>query len=903
MSGSTRRGGTTARAAGPCGAAGLAALAFAACAGGGAVPARGAPAAVEWPDGSRLQGEVEAVLPDGGPVMLRRAGADEPLALARGHGAAVRFTATEPAAAPPAARVILRNGDVWAGRAAGFTRDGLLFADEAADEPFALPWDAVRVFEPVHPDRLAPPIDLLGGAVLAGSAFPVAPSGAGLLRRGGPDGPVVTAADLLVVTPEGAVARDRTPLRYTELGQGGPVALDIEIEGGPGTVFRAHLVHLSDLGRQEMSAIWGEGKVSGRWNGPPGPVAADPDAPPPTPFHVPQAEGTVYWTLCADFDRGLFVWRRDGIEVHRMTGPSGAGAGEPGLVIYPPMAGHGRLRVLRVRPWRDPPGDEESGAPVPVLVRRAGAAPLAASRIAGDDDGLTVEPAGGGGGEQRVPWAEVAAVCFAGPPAADPAPAARVATRSGSRVTLDVASLDAARLRGRAAWGEAAFDPARLLAVAWPEAGSAGPEARLALRSGESLGGRPEAADGRAVRWSSPRLAAPASFGADGVAAIRFPTPARRRTPAGMALAVLRNGERVPGGVTGLADGLLTLATPFGGTARLPAEQLLRLEVRHPDAGLLLEGFGPPERWEQELPAPRRATFEGGALTLAALVDGLGGLGGVTREYIALPDRFRIELTASCPGVVPCFVLHAFPDYRVAAGRPMISDPAVGVRFCLTEEGPAIRTGGGVGTDASTNVTGPLPGDLAAAPVAVTVYVDRPGGSMALSVGGAPPVTAAMLPDQRWQGSRIALRALRRYPPVTLSDFRLSSWNGVLPRAGEAGEGGGLARIELVNGDTLAGRPEALSEGVLRLAAEEGGDPVPVPLDRVQRIVWSHAPAPAGAAPAGSWTVEAAWGARFLPAAARLGPGGAALFEHPALGPAVVPAEALTAVRFPAGGD
>ncbi len=884
-----------------------AALVLALAAAAGAAATDGLRATVSWPDGSRLEGLLDGIRPDGGPLVLRHPASAEPLLPVR-HGAAVRFTAREGEGAAPAdARILLWNGDAWSGRVTGYTADGLLLREAAAAEPVALAWADVREYDPVHPGRERLLEDWRQGTVLDPGTWLHPDRSVRPLRRGGPEGPVVTAAEILAADPDGIAALERARIHYAGAGWPDRLALDMELEGGDEAAARAHLTRVGARRTHDAALLVANGQALGHWYiqpglpGPapgkdtaPGPGETEEAAAPPSDTMSRPLAGTRHrWTVCADFRRGVVLWRRDGLEVARIERALPEEEGENSLVLFPQPRGRGRLLTLCLRPWRDEPGAAGSEEhPPPVLVRRRGAPPLSGDAVSGTGEGLSLQPTGGGAA-QTVPWEDVVSVHRTTPPsggAGEPA-AARVITRSGSRVAIGAASLSDGRLLARTAAGDVSFDASRLFGLdAAPAEEPVPPATRITLRGGDSLEGRVGAIDDRAIRWTSPLLAGEASFHAAAVEGIA--APRRAAPPEGTALAVLADGERIPGRVVSLDGGRLVLDTPFGAAAGVPADRLLRLDVRHPDTDILFEGFGPAEAWEAEMPNPLRFECDGDVLTLAAAVEDLPVLGGVNRAFPGLPRRFRVDVVVSAPGASPCFVLHAF----CPKGGRMVHGNGPGVRF-VVEAGRAVVIAGEHMDRVSREQQVGLREAAGGEPLEVTLFADAPRRVYAMFINGAPAWSGPVFPTHVVEGNRLALRSLRRFPPVTFSGFRLSAWNGVLPRSGEAGSGpGAAARVELLNGDTPPGRLAGIADGKALLEMEEGAA-IPLPLDRLQRVVWSDAQAAAPSAD--GWVLEIAGAGRLYADSVSAADAGAIAFDHPVFGRRRLPREALVGLRPP----
>ncbi|HUF61628.1 MAG TPA: hypothetical protein VMN36_06100 [Verrucomicrobiales bacterium] len=380
------------------------------------------------------------------------------------------------------------------------------------------------------------------------------------------------------------------------------------------------------------------------------------------------------------------------------------------------------------------------------------------------------------------------------------------------------------------------------------------PAHRLTLRNSDELGGRFLAFDpGGSLRWETDKADAPLIFPASSPLKIDLKAEEPGLHRPASAIVQLRNGDEMPGTVRSLDGESLLLDTEFSGDLTLARRHLRQVEFFEPDS---LRYFGPDgvDDWVQTT-TPAAWTFREGALVARQA-------GSIGRE-IPLPDRARILLDLTWeqnlymslsvfaedpdegnPGPGSYTLLCQYATFQLMRGVPVrdrrpLRPPALNRRqnLQLREqlERFQLRAGGQAAKTIGMQVE---KGEFYQKRKArLELFLHRERREISLAVDGEVLSTWSDPEGFHGKGNGVVLRHFGHTPRTAVHRIEVTDWNGILPGGDPvAASSENADLVFLRNSDVLAG--EVLSVTEDRLLCRTDFAELPVPLKRVQRIVF-----------------------------------------------------------------
>lgn len=346
----------------------------------------------------------------------------------------------------------------------------------------------------------------------------------------------------------------------------------------------------------------------------------------------------------------------------------------------------------------------------------------------------------------------------------------------------------------------------------------------LELQDGSTLRGRLLELDReRGLRWQHPQASAPLAFRPGIVARLQYGQPQSLlgRLPATSQFR-LRNGDEFAGELRGLDAETVTLDTWFGKNFKLPRAAVSRIGLVQ--AHVLYEGPTGIEGWTPGHGSPAWEFRDGRFVAERASFMGRSfpELGSITLE-------FDLTWTGPFTLMVPLYtdVINRL-DFMRSAYTVHLHPGAVAIQ--RTDAGPL-----GVSI-AMLGEQQPIPAMTRASRVRLEIRMHKEEAVFEVLADGE---LVGRWRDERGfvaKGTGIALYAQVNGTTVTLSNLRLTSWEGGLP-AGEPVEPSETDRLSLANGDEVTGRLLRLEADKLWFAAP-GGE-LQIPPGRITQIVFA----------------------------------------------------------------
>lgn len=375
-----------------------------------------------------------------------------------------------------------------------------------------------------------------------------------------------------------------------------------------------------------------------------------------------------------------------------------------------------------------------------------------------------------------------------------------------------------------------------VLALASP-AMAAAPESVVRFANNDVLTGVPEAITPQRLLWNSPLLERPASFLLDKVLDLSLTADPPAETSDHVAVVTLTNGDAIVGQLASVTDESIALDTWFAGrmSFRRPVVSSVKIEQR---TGFLYRGPSGLGGWQQSADPPAWIYQRSGFRSSAE--------GGIARADL-LPEECSVSFDAAWKGDSIRLRVILFSD------DPSTDNPASGYDVSFMRGGIHVRnckTQSFLGSAQSQVL---LENDK----VRIELRASMKDKRVALFINGRitevwndPDVGKARFGKALHfiSGSKL---------PQRVSNIRVAPWDGVLeqmpePRPGFnrrfgfpefneedepalESEPAPEARMELANGDTLAGEVSSIENGIITVKSPLGE--IRLPVSRLRTVM------------------------------------------------------------------
>ncbi len=382
------------------------------------------------------------------------------------------------------------------------------------------------------------------------------------------------------------------------------------------------------------------------------------------------------------------------------------------------------------------------------------------------------------------------------------------------------------------------------------------PVHRLTLRNSDALGGRLLAlVPGGSLRWETDKAVAPLIFPASSPLKIHLEAEEPGLHRPAQAIVQLRNGDEIPGNLRSLDGKSLLLGTEFSGDLTLARRHLRQVEFFQPDS---LHYLGPEgvDDWVQPTTPPAWA-FRDGALVARQA-------GSIGRD-IPLPDRARILLdltwdqnlymslsffaedpAESIPGEGSYTLLCQYSTFQLMRGIP-----AQDIRRRLIPGFPRqnlklrqqmerfhqLQAGGQAAKTIGMQVE---KGEFYQKRKArLELFPHRERREISLAVDGEVLSTWSDPEGFQAKGKGFVLRHFGHTPRTAVHRIEVTDWNGILPGGDPVAASSETADLVFLrNSDVVSG--EVLSVSEEQLLCKTDFAELPIPLNRVQRVVFRN---------------------------------------------------------------
>lgn len=359
------------------------------------------------------------------------------------------------------------------------------------------------------------------------------------------------------------------------------------------------------------------------------------------------------------------------------------------------------------------------------------------------------------------------------------------------------------------------------------------PKSIARFSNGDVLAGLPVSISPQTLVWNSPLLAQPASFLLDKVLDVSLsPTPPEE-TSDHEATVTLTNGDRIRGQLALVTEETVALDTRFAG--RMNFNRLIVAGVKiEPRAGFLFHGPTGLDGWKQTAKPPAW-TYHRGAFRASAE-------GGIARDEL-LPEECSVSFDAAWKGDSVRLRVILFSN------DPSTDNPSAGYELTFQRGGVHLRNCETQNFLGSAQSQALMENDK----VHIEIRASTKTRKVALFVNDQI-IEVWNDPDAGKGGFGRTLHFISGSTvPLRISNIGVARWDGVIDQMPDARPGlgrrfgfpGGLGeddedttpdvkekpvegRMELANGDTLAGEVTSINNGIITVKSSLGEIKLPV---------------------------------------------------------------------------
>jgi hypothetical protein len=378
--------------------------------------------------------------------------------------------------------------------------------------------------------------------------------------------------------------------------------------------------------------------------------------------------------------------------------------------------------------------------------------------------------------------------------------------------------------------------PALALALAATATADA-PKSVVRFSNNDVLAGFPEAITPQRLIWNSPLLERPAAFHLDKVLDLSLSPSPPEETADHTATVTLTNGDSIRGQLASVTDDAIALDTWFAGRISFRRPMVSGVKIDH-SAGYLYSGPSGLDGWQQSAKIPAW-TYQRSAFRATAE-------GGIARNDL-LPDECSVSFDAAWKGDSIRLRVILFSD------DPTKDNPSSGYDFSFMRGGIHARNCKTQGFLGSAQSQALMENDK----VRIEIRASKKSNRIAVFINGR--ITEVWNdPDA---GQAPVGRGLHfisgSAQPLRISDIRVAAWDGVIEQMPEPRPGfnrrfglaeidedeepepeekpAAEARMELANGDSLAGEVTSIENGIITVKTPL--DDIRLPVSRLRSVL------------------------------------------------------------------